>query len=399
MAGVEAPLLPLVTPPQRPTTPISPSLALSTPMQPVAPTSPPGLALRSPKRMAASACRPSTPGMLSARQSSNQANVACPTAPFSACGDGHAAVASKGEEVTLLAAPLLASPLGSSVSTNPGTVRASLRRSKLMSVTERKLSIDSTQVGSDSEATSLDGDSEWLSTRNSIKSSVCGHRSSSSDMSTSTSSSRDQHGGTSTSPELIRGGPSTSPSVEEEADHLRYRKPLGWAAAGLHRTLARHSSPGIGEPRTQYYTQKLLTWFQQAVDLEGTGKVTFRFFLAALRRQPRLQLFLADQVGLELSEEQRKAFSRVRVAGLLALPVDLRASALLSERRRIKIIFEEMCHAGGDAVDWESFLGFFQRRGLVMEIKLLEEETATTQTEERLRRLLPAVSPMRCSGD
>jgi len=152
---------------------------------------------------------------------------------------------------------------------------------------------------------------------------------------------------------------------------------------------------GLGEPRVRYFSRKLASWFQHAVDSEGSGKVRFRYFLAALRRQPTLQLILSKEAGVLVSEEDCRLFANIRSTGHFALPPDQRMAALFAERRRIKAIFFEMCGAEGNAVDWESFLGFFVRRGLVIDVPPLEgitDEELPTPAMPPLPALLPMVS-------
>jgi len=242
------------------------------------------------------------------------------------------------------------------------------------------MSAESTQAGSDheegsiSEGISLDGDSERGSARTSLLltgcEDACGHctlciLTSAVDFSC------------------------VGASAEAPCGPGPKKQSTGWAEFQLHRMLGLRPNSLEG-PRPRYYSKKLAVWFREAIDVEGAGEVRFRQFLAALRRKPTLQLILSKEAGICFSEEECRLFSRVRAVGHSALPVDQRAAALLSERRRIKAIFGEMCPAGGDAVDLAGFLGFFLRRGLVVDTPL-PENSEFIQSAER-PGMLPAVS-------
>lgn len=354
MAAVAAPLPPLVLSPKRP----------------VLPTSPPRgcLTSRSPRKLSFS--RPAPLALCSAREKPAEAMpLRVPEAPLTARRFLTLRTAEEMPEMAWEPCPPGSAGSSSSASGSPNVSRPSTggKRKNVLSKSDRRMSGVSTQVGSDASLSedpsletleSLDGLVEPFSPCPNL---CCD------------AGQEDACGGSSLC------STTTGASSDDRPDIELSRKPALAAAGKL-------ADDG---PRVRYYSQKLASWFQHAVDSEGTGQVRFRHFLAALRRHTKLQLILSKEAGFCLTEEEQRLFARARATGHFALPLDQRTAALLAERRRIKAVFMEMCGADCDAVEWEGFFGFFLRRGLVLDSPSLED--AERRERERRPSLLPAV--------
>jgi len=117
----------------------------------------------------------------------------------------------------------------------------------------------------------------------------------------------------------------------------------------------------------RYWSRKPASWFKDIIDIDSTGKVDFRRFLAALRKHPGLQCALAEAAGVPFSTEERQAHRRLQVTGLLGPSARERSDLLLKERARIKQIFQQTCDSRDSTLESSSFLAFFYQRGLILD--------------------------------
>jgi len=124
---------------------------------------------------------------------------------------------------------------------------------------------------------------------------------------------------------------------------------------------------GVDEQEPRYYICKVESWFH-AIDVQRAGCVNFRQLMAALRRDPGLQAMLCKATGVKFDESEQHAHSRLKLAGLLAIPAHERSALLGEERRRIKEVFQ--CF-GTDTtkgmLDMPMFLNIFHQCGLIFE--------------------------------
>jgi hypothetical protein len=128
-----------------------------------------------------------------------------------------------------------------------------------------------------------------------------------------------------------------------------------------------HVSTPRSHGRARYWSRKPTSWFQDVIDVEGTGKVDFRRFLAALRKHPGLQVALAEAAGIAFSAGEQSAHKRLSVTGPLAPSVQQRSDLLLQERSRVKQIFQQMCDSPDGTLDLTSFLRLFYKQGLILD--------------------------------
>lgn len=128
---------------------------------------------------------------------------------------------------------------------------------------------------------------------------------------------------------------------------------------------SRVDCPDGSKPR--YYTHKIESWFH-AIDAHRASRVNFRQFMAALRRDPSLQAMLCKATGVTFDERAQRAHSRLKLAGLLAIPAQERSALLVEERRRIKEVFHAFgTDAAEGMLDMPMFKNAFYQCGLVFE--------------------------------
>eukprot|EP00931_Biecheleriopsis_adriatica_P080938 TRINITY_DN54286_c0_g1_i1.p1 TRINITY_DN54286_c0_g1~~TRINITY_DN54286_c0_g1_i1.p1 ORF type:complete len:239 (+),score=48.29 TRINITY_DN54286_c0_g1_i1:69-719(+) len=157
-------------------------------------------------------------------------------------------------------------------------------------------------------------------------------------------------------------GPSSSQRLSSE--ELRSRLST-WCSALAFSEIGRSEAPRVG-----YLQTKVEGWFHEVIDVNGTGTVCFREFLAAFRKWPGFQVALCMATGVAFEETERQAHARLRsAAGMPGLSVQERTNILQKERSRAKEVFEMLREGpaeGGATLDAEAFLGFFERRGLLI---------------------------------
>lgn len=142
----------------------------------------------------------------------------------------------------------------------------------------------------------------------------------------------------------------------------------------------------------KFNIQTLRKWFWE-MDEQRTGSITQRVFIAKLRQRKDLHaMFASINAQWQENQDNGKDLGDSKNSDEpLAAGDQARA-----EHRRIKQILKEIDSDGSGSMEWEEFVEFFRRAGVLLEYETQEEANSTQYNADSVLKMSAAKSRLSC---
>lgn len=145
-----------------------------------------------------------------------------------------------------------------------------------------------------------------------------------------------------------------------------------------------------GKQSTRFDKKRLKGWFKE-IDQKGTGSISQRELIVALRSMKGLMAMFCMVSGIEYVDPDGSAMDG------RSIDHDLMLQAKKEEVRTIKEILTEIDTDGSGSMEWDEFVEFFRRAGLLLEYQTQESYNRTSLCEpeeiEEIQKIAKAQDP------